>query len=185
MSDSNTTLMFLAAKKFDANKTVRGAFLLTDHETKPLEFRCTNPIRPTQLQTMLYGEILEEYILVELIGQPLVKSAKVVPNLVLVDDAKFLKLRTKIDVPVVLITKEERINTSDESGGVFQMLNSVSGKFDPVVITVSVEFPDDKEAARVMLTEVFNGHDLAEPFTRVLTALEQVHIQKVGEGQPA
>lgn len=185
MSDSPISLMFLAGKHFDSGKTVRGAFLLTDAATKPLEFRCTNPIRPTQLQTMLYGEILEEYILVELIGQPLVKSAKEVPSLVLVKEAKFLQLRTKIDIPVVLITKEERINTAGESAGVFQLLNSVSGKFDPVVISVNPEFPDDKELARHLLSEVFNRHDLAEPFARVITALEQVHIQKVGEGQTA
>ena len=184
MSDSPISLMFLAAKYFDSGKTVRGAFLLTDAATKPLEFRCTNPIRPTQLQTMLYGDILEEYILVELIGQPLVKSAKEAPSLVLVSDAKFLQLRTKMGVPVVLITKEERIDAG-ESSGVFQMLNSVSGKFDPVVISVNPEFPDDKDLARQLLSEVFNRHDLAEPFARVLTALEQVHIQKVGEGQTA
>ena len=67
--------------------------------------------------------------------------------------------------------------------GLFQMLSSVSGKFDPVVISIHPEFSDDKEVARQLLTEVFNRQDLAEPFTRVLTALEQVHVQKVGEGQ--
>ena len=103
----------------------------------------------------------------------------------LVKEAKFLPLRTKIGIPVVLITKEERINTAGESDGLFQMLNSVSGKFDPVVISVNPEFPDDKEMARHLLSEVFNRHDLAEPFIRVLNALEQVHIQKVGEGPAA
>lgn len=104
--------------------------------------------------------------------------------MVLVNDSKFLQLRSKTGIPVVLITKEERLNAGD-NGGMFQMLNSVSGKFDPVVMSVNSEFPADKDVARQLLSEVFNRHDLAEPFTRVLTALEQVHVQKVGEGQTA
>lgn len=185
MNESPSTLMFIAAKQFDGNKAVRGAFLMTDAETKPLEFRCTNPIRPTQLQSMLYGSIMEEYILVELIGQPLVKSSKDAPSLVLVDNPKLLQLRMKISVPVALITKEERIIGSREDHGVFQLLSSASGRFDPLVISVHPEFPSDKDTASQILTTVFDRHNLVEPFTRVLTALDQVHAQKVGEAQTA
>ncbi len=185
MRDSSKMLMFLSAKKFESNKVVRGAFLLSDEETRPLEFRCTNPIRPTQLQTVLYGDTLEEYILVELIGQPLVKGASDSPDLVLVNESAFLKLRTRIDVPVVLITKEERIDVEQDSQTVFSMLNSTSGKFDPIVISVHPDFGGDKDLARSFLAGIFNHHDLVEPFNRISTALEQVHASKVGEGQTA
>lgn len=156
--------------------------MLTDVETKPLEFRCTNPIRPTQLQRMLYGDILEQYILVELIGQPLVKTVKDEPNLILVSDFSFLDLRTKINIPVVQITKEEQINVSSNGSETsFQMLNSSSGKFDPIVIRTHNKFSDDKNKAKEILTEIFNSYDLIEPFSRVSIALEQVHTQKIGE----
>jgi hypothetical protein len=174
--------MFLSARKFESNNAVRGAFLLTDAETKPLEFRCTDPIRPTQLQKMLYGDILEQYILVELIGQPLVKTVKDEPNLILVNDYSFLELRTKINTPIVQITKEEQINVaSDKDESNFQMLNSASGKFDPIVIRTHSKFPDDKNRAKEILSGIFNSYDLIEPFNRVSTALEQVHVQKIGE----
>lgn len=182
MANSQIKLMFLAARKFESNNAVRGAFLLTDVETKPLEFRCTNPIRPTQLQKMLYGDILEQYILVELIGQPLVKTVKDEPNLILVNDHSFLELRTKINIPVVQITKEEQINiSSDKDENSFQMLNSSSGKFDPVIIRTHNRFPDDRNRSKEILSGIFNSHDLIEPFSRVSTALEQVHAQKIGE----
>src|SRR5947209_18991330 len=102
-------LMFLATKKFDSGKAIRGAFLLTDLNTKPLEFRCTNPIRPTTLQTMLYGDILEQHIMVELIGLPLVKSLKDHPTIILVQEQTFIGIRPKIDIPLILIAKEESI----------------------------------------------------------------------------
>ncbi len=174
--------MFLASQKFESGAAVRGAFLMSDFETKPLEFRCTNPIRPTQLQAMLYGDVLDQYILVELIGRPLVDSVQSQPDIILVKDESFLDLRTKVDVPVVQIIKEEEISDSrvkDESK--FQTLNSSSGKFPPVFIKTHNKFPDDKNIAREVLSEIFNSFNLNEPFNRVLTALEQVHIQKIGE----
>lgn len=108
MTNSQTKLMFLTSRKFESNNAVRGAFLLTDAETKPLEFRCTNPIRPTQLQKMLYGDILEQYILVELIGQPLVKTVKDEPDLILVSDFSFLDLEQKSTFPLSKLLRRSK-----------------------------------------------------------------------------
>lgn len=107
--DANHRLMFLASKKFESGKAIRGAFLLTDLTTKPVEFRCTNPIRPTSLQTMLYGDTLEEQVMIDLIGLPLTKSLREKPHLILVQEGSFLGIRPRIEAPVILITKEERM----------------------------------------------------------------------------
>lgn len=181
MSDSQTKLMFLSSQKFEAGKAVRGAFLLTDNETKPLEFRCTNPIRPTQLQNVLYGDTIEQYILVELIGKPLFDAMSDKPDLILVKDPIFLDLRQKINTPILQVAKEEEINTSANGDNVFQMFSSSSGRFDPIVIIAHSHFPEDKQIAKDLLTRIFNRYDLNEPFDRISTALEQVHVQKIGE----
>ena len=173
--------MYLAAQRFEAGKAIRGAFLLTDIETKPIEFRCTNPIRPTQLQTMLYGDILQRHILVELIGAPLAQSVKEKPDIILVFEPDFLHLRTKVDLPVVLLTKEERIAATDGSENEFQLITSTSGHFEPVVLSTHGDFPNDKAQTRDLLSGIFNKHDLIEPFSRIASALEQVHAQKIGE----
>src|SRR5574341_358085 len=124
--DANLRLMFLASKKFESGKAIRGALLLTDLCTKPVEFRCTNPIRPTSLQSMLYGDTLEEQIMIELIGLPLTKSLREQqPHLILVQEGSFLGIRPRIEIPVILITKEEGIPitpTSQENQG--QLLHS-------------------------------------------------------------
>lgn len=173
--------MFLASQKFESGKAVRGAFLLTDSETKPNEFRCTNPIRPTSLQNILYGDTMEQYILVELIGKPLYTTISEKPNLILVKDPTFLDLRPKISTPILQLTKEEEINTAQRGNGDFQLFTSSTGKFDPIVVKTHYQFPDDKNLAKEMLGPIFNRYDLTEPFNRISVALEQVHIQKIGE----
>lgn len=177
-------LLFIASQKFEADKAIRGAFLLTDSDTKPLEFRCTNPIRPTTLQTVLYGQMLQRHLMVELIGVPLVNSLKQPPSVVLVQEPDLLWLRAKITTPVVLLTKEAAISVDgDGNGSRTTMLSSGSGQFEPIVLVVHKDCDDDIRAVTPILTEVFNRFDLIEPFHRIAAALEQVHQQKIGEGK--
>jgi hypothetical protein len=41
------SLGFLSSFDFENGTTVRGAILVTDDQTKPVEFRVTSPIRPS------------------------------------------------------------------------------------------------------------------------------------------
>jgi len=175
-------LMFLATKKFDSGKAIRGAFLLTDLNTKPVEFRCTNPIRPTTLQTMLYGDTLEQHIMVELIGLPLITSLKDRPALILIREAVFMRARPRVEIPIIRLVKEESLAVSSTGeGNPTQLLHSASGRFDPVVLAAHAKFSSDREQAKAILAEIFDNHDLLEPFDRIESALEQVHAQKIGE----
>ena len=180
----DTQLLFIVSQKFESGKANRGAFLLTDADTKPLEFRCTNPIRPTSLQTVLYGQMLQRHLMVELIGVPLVNSLKQPPSVVLVQEPDMLALRAKIATPVVHVTKESAISVDgDGDGSRTALLSSGSGQFEPVVLVAHKDFGDDIPAITPILTQVFNRFDLLEPFQRVVTALEQVHQQKIGEAK--
>lgn len=182
MSD-DVRIMFLASQNFDSGKVVRGAFLLTDGTTKPLEFRCTSPVRPSNLQVVLYGKILEQHMIVELIGKPLIEQVREKLDIIIVMEKTFLDLRPKINFPIVQLTKEEGIDFSSDSDDEvdFQLLESQSGRFDPIVLTTHHEFTDDKQLARDTLSDIFNGYDLTEPFNRIKYALEQVHAQKPSE----
>jgi len=181
-SESSVRLMFLASQKFEDGKAIRGVFLLTDAQTKPLEFRCTNPIRPTTLQTVLYGDSLQRHIMVELIGVPLFNSLKEPPALVLVRESELLNVRPRISVAVIQIAKEDAIpiatNGEEHSA---RVMESGSGRFQPVILIPDSRHPGDRDVAKGILSEIFNAHDLSEPFTRISNALDQVHAQKIGE----
>jgi hypothetical protein len=174
-------LLFLSSQRFEDGKAIRGAFLLTDQTTKPLEFRCTNPIRPTQLQTILYGSSLQEHVMVQLIGLPLLNSVKDKLHLILVNDANFLKAREKVSTPMVRISREGAVAISADKDPAQRLLVSKSGRFDPITLAPHPKFDGDREHAKALLVEVFNSYDLLEPFSRIAKALEQVHAQRVGE----
>lgn len=173
-------LLFLSSQKFEAGKVIRGAFLLTDMDAKPLEFRCTNPIRPSSLQNILYGKMLQRHIMVELIGLPLINSLKQPPSVVLVQDEDLLWLRPKIGTPIVRLTKKSDIST-DQSVGRTAMLSSTSGKFGSVSLVQHEWHAGDIGSVTPILTDAFNRFDLMEVFQRVVAALDEVHQQKIGE----
>lgn len=179
MNDLACKLLFLATHHFREDNATRGAFLLTDGETKPLEFRCTDPIRPSTLQSVLYGDMLRRHILVELVGAPLVKAVTEDLTVILVSDPEFLELRSRINVPMILIGNDRQVANLDTENS-FEMLSSTSGKFEPIVFTSNPHFPDDAANVREMLAAIFSRNNLLEPFSRIAKALDQVHQQKVG-----
>ena len=67
-------IAFLETYTSEDSGGIIGAILVTDEETKPLEFRVTSPIKPTGFQKTLYGDVLLEHILVELISVPLLSQ---------------------------------------------------------------------------------------------------------------
>src|ERR1035438_9283152 len=75
-ASQQTSIAFLGYREFDDGAAYRGAILVTDEWSKPLEFRCTAPVRPTDLQRTLYGKSMLPHILTELIGAPLISSVR-------------------------------------------------------------------------------------------------------------
>jgi len=173
-------LTFLSSSRFENNSAIRGAVLMTDSNTKPLEFRVTSPIRPTAFQRMLYGEVLDEHILVELVAVPLLNSLKEKSNLIIVQERLFLDVNRKQDVLVVRLFKDGEARFG-ESTPVEKIICS-SGKFETVLIETSKEREENLPDIRKQLADIFASKNLLEPFERIRLACEQVHNQKVGEG---
>lgn len=200
MSDVNVVYLHSAA--FDENKTLRGGALVTDPTTEPLEFRCTDAVRPTTLQRILWGTRLEGHIAANLIGLPLLRKTSQDYGLVIVKSADFLEVRMSIEQPVILILRDSEIDfeppdtrtnaewARDMAEGRDQediraeseaVLGNPRGKFEPVVLQCHPGFSNDREKAREILAPIFKQRDLLEPFDRITAALEMVHEQDVGE----
>jgi hypothetical protein len=161
---------------------LRGGILVTDAHGKPLEFRCTSPIRPNAVQRTLYGSTLMPHIAVELVGAPLVKNVQTSPDVVLVQQEEFLTLRTRFDKPLLLARRQgQDMQLSEEvgKGQPEELLSSPSGKFAPVVVTCHWDYPGDIAQCKQGLGWTFAICDLVEPFERVKTALRTLHEQGV------
>ena len=158
-------LLFLAVKFFEEGQAIRGGSLVTDAKTRPVEFRCTSPIRPNDYQRVLYGNTLDSYVFVDLIGTPLVTATKESVDLALVEDERFLDIRPNVNVPVILLDRSAQ-----------------GGDTSSVTLRAHPQFETEQAAARSQLVPLLNARrDLLEPFERVRTALEEAHEQKIGD----
>lgn len=103
MSDSpELRLAFIDVAVF-SDGSIRGGILTTDIETRPFEFRVTSPIKPTQVQQILYGASLKDYVYGELICAPLVKATKEKLSVVLTKESFLLSMRPLVSTPVILV----------------------------------------------------------------------------------
>ena len=181
MKEELNNLAFVALSEVE-DGVFRGGILVTDARGKPVEFRCTSPIRPNAVQRTLYGGTLMSHIAVELVGKPLVQAVQSSPDVVLVQQDEFLSMRTKCEKPLLLARRQgEDIQLSKESGKSQpeELLSSPSGKFAPVVVTCHWSYPNDIVQCKEGLGWMFSNCDLVEPFERVKTALATLHKQGV------
>jgi hypothetical protein len=181
MKEELNNLAFVTLAEVE-DGVLRGGILVTDAHGKPVEFRCTSPIRPNAVQRTLYGATLMPHIAVELVGKPLVQAVQASPDVVLVQQEDFLSLRTRCEKPLLLARRQgEDMQLSEESGKrrPEEVLSSPSGKFAPVVVTCHWDYPDDIVQCKEGLGWMFSNCDLVEPFQRVKTALAKLHEQGV------
>lgn len=172
------TLSFLGIHRFEDGAAIRGAILVTDTDIKPVEFRVTAPVRPTEFQKILYGEILDEHISVELIGLPILNALEQKPNLILVRNQLFLGMNTKQEIPTILTLKEDE--PLFKKGASTQSLNSPDSDHPPVKIYISEPFESQQEEIAQQLQAIFQFRNLMEPFERLEKACEDVHERPVG-----
>ncbi len=173
-------LAFLDLKPFENGQCIRGAILVTNSKTDPLEFRCTSPIRPTALQKTLWGGRLTGYIASQLIGKPLLDAISNKSTLVVVQNAALLELRPLINLPVVQLCPQEKMGKALQaarSDDYENMLDSSDGTFEAIVMKVHPAHGDDLAIARELLQTASRSFGLLEPFQRIDIALGLVHQQ--------
>ncbi|MGE5498949.1 MAG: hypothetical protein ACM3Q2_12790 [Syntrophothermus sp.] len=172
-------IAFLETYSFDDKSGIMGAILVTDPDTKPLEFRVTAPIKPTSFQKTLYGNVLSEHILVELIALPLLGAIKDDIDLILVRDPLFLGINNKQGVRAIrLYTEEEEASKANRTEEEPCML---AGEGAGVFIETTRKFANELSEIRERLSSISAFRNLIEPFDRLKIACEQVHLQKVDE----
>ena len=174
------TIGFLGMYRFENGTAIRGGMLVTDVETKPLEFRVTAPIRPQKFQEILYGELLDMHISVGLVGLPLMNALQQKPNLIIVRDELFLRMNAEQEIPTILMLKEDE--PLFRQGVSVNPLNSPDSSRPSVKICTSGQFEPRLEEFTQQLQLIFLNRNLMEPFDRLDKACEDVHSRKLGEG---
>lgn len=170
-------IAFLETYSLEDSGGVMGAILVTDAETKPLEFRVTAPIKPTTFQKTLYGDVLLEHILVELISVPLLNAINEQIDLILVKDPLFLGANTKQAIRVLRITNDEKAKS--RTGTKVEEIKQAGG--EKLFIETSKKFESELQGIRESLERIAEHRNLIEPFERLRIACEQVQSQRTNE----
>lgn len=163
---------------YNGDDSIMGVIMVTDPETKPVEFRVTSPIKPTNFQKILYGNVLKEHILVELVALPLLNAISEQPDLILVNDPYFLGANSKLDIRVIRVLTKSQQN---ENKYAKIELKSYSPKNETMYLEAPEEFEDELPGISEALTKISEYRDLLEPFDRLTLACEQVHLKKTKE----
>lgn len=169
-------IAFLETYELADNGGLMGAILVTDADTKPLEFRVTAPIKPTGFQRTLYGDVLHEHILVELISVPLLNAINEQVDLILVKDQFFLGANSKQGVRVLRVFHEDE-GKARKSSKSEELSFSVNGN-GKTLIETSKKFEAELSVIKEELNKLAEGRNMLEPFERLKLACEQVNQQK-------
>lgn len=196
-SVATNLLGYLAFVECTSNVFV-GGYLLVNDTGRPVEFHCTAPVCPSRTQQILFGATLRATLFCEQIGAALLKQAKRRPCLLLTDEIDTAGIRTQFDYPMAIIDKEDLAGDStealtatsaDESPSASDSLTSSGHSFDAsdsatlrrswsfefggYSLTTVADYAADQDAVRATLRSLSQGFDLAEPFERIRTAIQE------------
>src|SRR6056297_2191987 len=110
MSDVNMSLGYLNVTRTTDNDYV-GGIMVTDPYAIPVEFKYSEPIKPTGLQKILYGNSIEKYLLVDVIAKKLLQNIEEKPKFILIEDTRLLDIQFKM--PIIYISMPTK--KADES----------------------------------------------------------------------
>lgn len=171
-------IAFLETLALEDDSGIMGAILVTDAETKPLEFRVTAPIKTTNFQKTLYGDVLLEHILVELISLPLINAISEEIDLILVKDPLFLGVNNKQGVRVVRVNNSDQKADSKKNN---QDVHFIGTNGSTLYIETSKKYESELAEIKEQINSLAETRNLLEPFDRLKAACEQVHLQKTSE----
>ena len=174
-----SNLAFLESYALKDKEGIMGAILVTDTDTKPVEFRVTAPITPTNFQRTLYGNVLMEHILVELISAPLLNAVSLDLDLVIVRNPLFLGANNRQNVRVLRLFDNNQ-SVSRESSAKEELLSN-NKEHPKVYAEISRQYEGELPEIKESLKYIAENRNLLEPFERLKIACEQVHLQKMGD----
>ena len=171
-----------------AEGTFRGAVLVTDFRGIPADFRYTDPITPSKIEKILYGNALDVYIKEELILESLVRAVEVPPVLWICRDGELLDSLAKLAKSKTVLLAPTARSPLDATGDLEKQndpgsyIVQADGVSAPLRFTLPGEKgrEEDARSAASILVEAAATMDLLEPFSRMGKALNALGEEKSG-----
>ena len=176
MASSNNSLGYVVVE--GAEGQFRGASLVVDLRGIPMDFRYTDPIRPSRLERILYGSALDVYLREELILQSLIGAVEANPPL-------WICCEADLTVPLKTVGKGKALCLSASTHAPLEAAGSVEPTGEPEVVLVQADSvsaplraafppgtrPEEIRQVAEMLVDAARTMELLEPFGRIQKAL--------------
>jgi hypothetical protein len=127
--------------------------MITDYRARPEHFAYVLPVKPSKMQSILYGSSLEEHLRIDVIGSKLFHQIPKKPDIIFVQTPELQELRRIAGVPTACLTK------ADEAAS--HSLSNLAYDSDP----------GDRDFVGNILAALESTVNLIEPFTRIRDAL--------------
>jgi hypothetical protein len=184
---AHINLAYLAVANPAPNISI-GGLMVTDRRGLPLEFRYTEPIQPSKIQQVLYGQVLNAYIKREVILETLLRNLDVTFKCLLVEDVSLLehtgrgysvlRIAATKSPPLGAVGKRQAMDTGE-------ILLQVTPEGNPIRLTLGgaagppsdPAVPEESEARHrpdpvELLLDAGQTMDLTEPLRRIEKALD-------------
>ena len=149
-----------------SDETYVGGILISDYYGIPVEFKYTEPIKPTNLQKILYGKSIEKYLTVDVLSKKLIISIQEKPRFILVRDMTLLQTQSKYPLIFLESIKKE---TTDADATDDRYRSDMIGKEYKIVYVNNLTSDEHQ-----WLTTISKEIDILEPFSRLKEALDYV-----------
>ncbi|MCX7796411.1 MAG: hypothetical protein N2380_07820 [bacterium] len=170
---NNELLGYITTRVFEG-PTYLGGILIVDKKGIPVEFKYVEPIKPSRLQTLLYGNTIDRYIRIETVGIPLVDAVEHKPIILFIREEPFLE-ESKWSFPIVSVSRYKgeflsNIGEFKELGDGEYLIKIDANP--PVRIKIDRRFREKLEELINLFIEVGQNLDIIEPFSRLEEAIK-------------
>lgn len=156
-----------------------GAILICDTKGFPIEFRYTEPIVPTKIQKVLYGNNLEKYLKVDVILDSLLKVLSSNYDMLIVSDEVLLEYKETQNILKMtpaqnpLLSKEDKIQKINSN----EVLIRIPLVESPIRLLFQKDFKcegEPFEGIAAALLEMGESIDILEPLSRVQKSIDLI-----------
>ncbi len=169
--NDSLTLGFYSVVQCERNGWTGGLLTLND-TGRPLEFRCTLPVRTTKAHEILFGPTIRAHLIGDVIASVLLKSCRTPISMMCCQQPEALAMESMVDYPVGLV----RSAAEEEEGPITRDMLSGSVTVDLAGSTLMVAM-EKQQAAERICSKLSNLPDAVEPFDRIREAIREAHSQ--------
>lgn len=153
-----------------------GGIMIADERGIPIEFKYTEPVTPTKVQKVLYGDVLEKYLREEIIITNLSGKIENAPDIYVINDDRNYYLEDVVKEKVITIKNTQLKPMKEFSKQIKEneYILQANETSSPLRIMFSEDVKEEREEIMKNIAEVAKNTDITEPLTRIEEALKLI-----------